>query len=900
MANAYNQSPSEILKELSVDKEKGLSTSQASELLKTYGPNELKQKNKINPFMIFLEQFKSFIIYILLFAVIIALLAREYIDSAVIVAILIFNAFFGFIQEYRAERAIEALKKLTALKARVLRDGKIQQIETKFLVPGDILILEEGDKIPADARILESVSMQTLESSLTGESNPVSKISDALKGDLVIADRTNMVFSGTAITSGRGKAVVISTGMQTEIGKIANLLDKTEDTQTPLQKKLASFGKWIGTATILISIIIFITGVIRGGIYHLLFSGQILEFLIQSKEWLLTAVALAVAAVPEGLPAIVTIALALGVRRMVKKNSLIRKLPSVETLGSTTVICSDKTGTLTKNEMTVREAFFDDKSIIISGEGYRTQGQVSPQVKNSTILFRCGVLCNNATLDKEKEDITGDPTEAALLVSAEKSGLDHKTIQQEWKRVNEIPFTSERKMMSTINVDPKSKKQYVFTKGAPEILLEKCDRIILNNKVIKLSPKIKTAILQKNKAMSSKALRVLGFAYKEFPSKNHKLTDAENKLIFIGLQGMIDPPRPEVKDSIAKCKTAGIRVVMITGDNLHTAEAIAHEIGILGDSINGSDFAKLSEQEQSKLMETTSIFARVEPQHKMQIVTLLQKKGEIVAMTGDGVNDAPAIKKADIGIAMGIKGTDVSKEASDMILQDDNFATIVNSVEEGRGIYQNIQKFINYLLSSNLAEVLIIFMAIILSIPLPLTAIMLLWLNLVTDGLPALALSVDSHSKNLMEKPPKKSNSKIMDRSMAFNIIYVAVLITIAVLSLFFWAMKFYAGLPEAELIMKIQTIAFTSLIIMEFARIQAIRSEQKIGIFSNKYLILAVTVSLALQLAVIYTPLSKFFGTLPLSLLDWGYILGATFTVLILTLIGVAIKNRISWFKED
>lgn len=887
----YNQSTKEVLTQLKVSPEKGLSDQQASQRLQEHGPNQLQQKNKVNPLLIFLNQFKSFIIYILLFAVVIALLAREYIDSIVIITILVFNAFFGFIQEYRAEKAIEALKKLTALKARVLRNGKVIHIETKEIVPGDILILEEGDKIPADARILESVLLQTLESSLTGESTPVSKLVDSLKGNLSVADRQNMVFSGTAITSGHGKAIVVSTGMKTEIGKIANLLDKTEDTQTPLQKKLGSFGKWIGIFTILVSIIVFITGVIKEQIYTYLFNGQILEFLFHSKEWLLTAVALAVAAVPEGLPAIVTIALALGVRRMVKRHALIRKLPSVEALGSTTVICSDKTGTLTKNEMTVRKAFFDNSDLEISGEGYSTTGKISPITKNATLLFRCGALCNNATLNNNS--ITGDPTEASLLVSAEKAGLSHKDLQKSWKRIEEIPFTSERKIMSTINQDPKSKKKYVFTKGAPEIVLKCCDRIIVDNKIRKLTSKQKTAILEKNKTLASQALRVLGFAYKEHSSKN-----AESKLIFIGLQGMIDPPRPEVKFSVSKCKTAGIRPVMITGDNLHTAEAIAHEIGIDGNSINGADFQKLSEKEKLKLLNSTSIFARVEPSHKMEIVSLLQKKGEIVAMTGDGVNDAPALKKADIGIAMGIKGTDVSKESSDMILEDDNFSTIVNSVEEGRGIYQNIQKFINYLLSSNLAEVLIIFLAILLSLPLPMTAIMLLWLNLVTDGLPALALSVDKHSKNLMQQKPKR-NSKIMDRSMAFNIIYVAILITIAVLWLFLWAKSYYATLPEAENIMKMQTIAFTALIVMEFARIQAIRSEYKTGIFSNKWLILAVAASLSLQLAVIYTPLSNFFGTLPLSLLDWTYIIGATIAVLILNLIGVKIKNRIKWFQQ-
>ncbi len=894
----YKEPTSKVLEFLKTDVKTGLTDAKVTSRKQIYGENVLEQKKKISPLVIFFNQFRSFIIYILLFAVIVSLLAQEYVDSIVILSILVFNALFGFIQEYRAEKAIEALKKLSALKARVRRNGDVIMIDTKDVVPGDILVLEEGDKIPADARIIESVSLQTLEASLTGESTPVSKISDLLKGDLTIADRKNMVFAGTAITKGRGVAVVVETAMKTQIGKIAGMINEAPDKMTPLQKKLEAFGKWVGILTLLICAGIFLTGIIKDGIISLLFAGEFIAFIVAAKEWFLTAIALAVAAVPEGLPAIVTISLALGVRRMIQRNALIRKLPSVETLGETTVICSDKTGTLTKNEMTVRKAMYDMQDISVSGEGYATQGSIIMNKKeipeHAKMLFKCGVLCNNATLDKGKATITGDPTEAALLVSAEKAGFDHAKMIAEWKRTHEEPFDSNRKMMSTVVVDPKSKKSFVFTKGAPESVLERCDSMLVGGKVRKLTPKQKEAILAKNTEFASKALRVLAFAYKEY----RKTGGIESKLVFIGLQGMIDPPRPEVKESVARCKTAGIRAIMITGDNINTAQAIAHEIGIEGEAINGVDFNKLTPNEQYRLVRKISIFARVEPQHKMRIVELLQRNGEVVAMTGDGVNDAPALKKADMGVAMGIKGTDVSKEASDMVLQDDNFASIVNAVEEGRGIYQNIQKFVNYLLSSNLAEVLIIFFAIVFSMPLPMTAIMLLWLNLVTDGLPALALSVDTHSKNLMNKPPKKQ-TKIMDRSMMFNIIYVAVLITIAVLILFYWADAAYADLDEAMHLMKMQTIAFTALIVMEFARLQAIRSEYKIGTFSNKYLILAVAASLGLQLAVIYTPLASFFGTVALNLTDWLYIVGATIAVFILTMIGVKIKNKMKWFAE-
>ncbi len=901
MNNFYNLDSKDVLEHFKVNKEEGLDGHKVTNRRQLFGLNELESKKRLNPIILFLNQFKSFIIYILLFAVVVSILAKEYIDSAVILAILLFNAFFGFIQEYRAEKSIEALKKLSSPKSRVLRGGKIVMIDSKDLVPGDILVLEEGDKISADARIIENINLQTLESSLTGESNPISKTDGALNGIVPLAERKNMVFSGTAITRGRGKAVVTSIGMKTEIGKIAGMITKVEDEATPLQKKLERLGHWIGMATIGICIIIFISGILKDGSINFLLAGNYIDFLLDAKEWLLTAVALAVAAVPEGLPAIVTISLALGVRRMIKRNALIRKLPSVETLGETTVICSDKTGTLTMNEMTVRKAFVNGKEIEIGGECHELNGEIKCDGldlnEKDLFLFKIGALCNNSTLNVEGHKIigTGDPTETALIISAEKAGIDYNELRKSWARTKEEPFDSERKMMSTINKDPKTNKELVFTKGAPEQVLERCNKVLINNRVIRLTPSLKKEILEKNEIFSSQALRVLGFAYKQY-SKGK----IEEDLIFVGLQGMIDPPRPEVKEALQRCKEAGIRVIMITGDNQHTAEAIAKEIGIEGTSINGTDFASMPEDEQRKSLETISIFSRVDPSHKMLIVNLLQDKGNvIVAMTGDGVNDAPALKKADIGIAMGIKGTDVAKEASDMVLQDDNFASIVNSVEEGRGVYENITKFVNYLLSSNLAEVLIIFLAVILGWPLPMTAVMLLWLNLVTDGLPALALGVDNNSKDLMKKPPRKAKEGIMNRSMMFNILYVSSLITLAVLGLFYWGMVHYSILEHNEMIMKIQTLAFTAIIVMELVRLQAIRSEYKLGPFSNKYLVLAVAASMALQLSVIYTPLSTFFGTVPLNLTDWGMIMAVTFGVLVLTAIGIHFKNKIQYFKE-
>ncbi|MDP4039243.1 MAG: cation-translocating P-type ATPase [Candidatus Pacearchaeota archaeon] len=899
----YEQPIEEIFKILNSNSE-GLTEQEAKKRLEKYGLNQLKEKKKINPLVIFFKQFKSFIIYILLFAVLISLLTREYIDSAVIGAILVFNALFGFIQEYKAEKSIEALKKLSALKTRVLRDEKIKEIDAKELVPGDIIILEEGDKIPADARIIEQKNLRVLESSLTGESSPSSKTSDVLKGNLALADRKNMLFCSTLITKGRGKALVVSTAMDTEIGKIATLINEVEKEQTPLQKRLNTFGKYIGGGVITIAVIIFIIGGLKENIFSFLFSGQFAPFLEHARSWLLTAIALAVAAVPEGLPAIVTVSLAFGVKRMLTKNALIRRLPSIETLGSTTVICSDKTGTLTKNEMTVTKAYTNLKEIEITGSGYDLNGKITYKEKPITnyenLLFKIGALCNNASFNinsdsnsKNKIEITGDPTEISLLISAKKAGMSFQELQKEWKRIDEEPFEAERKMMSTLNKDPKQNKLWVFTKGAPEEVLKCCTKIFINGKIKTLDSKTKSQILKKNEDFAKGALRILAFAYKQYDSKSlSKNSSIEKELIFVGLQGMIDPPRDEVRESIQKCNEAGIKVIMVTGDNRYTAEAIAKQIGISGESINGVDFSKLTEKEKQDRIENISIFSRVDPEHKLEIIKLLQGKGHICAMTGDGVNDAPALKKADIGIAMGIKGTDVAKESSDMILTDDNFASIVNSVEEGRGIYDNISKFINYLLSSNIAEVLIIFIAIILSFPLPLTAIMLLWINLVTDGFPALALSADPYSEGIMKRPPKKSAKQMLGKDALLNMIYVAVLITIAVLFLF------YLGFKRNYDIKQIQTIAFTGIIIMEFARIYMIRAEYKIKVFSNAWLIIAIIFSIILQIIVIYTPISKFFGTFPITLTNWIEIIGATAIVFIISTASIKLKDKFNKSK--
>ncbi len=891
----HSQSGAAIAQSLSVNIQKGLNSDDVLARRSQYGFNELASAKKINPFVVFLRQFKSFIIYILLFALTISIIAGEYIDATTILAVLVLNAGIGFIQEYKAEKSIESLRKLSAPQAQVVRDGSTISIPARELVPGDIILLEEGSSIPADARILESIQLATSEATLTGESTPVSKNIETLSIEAVLADRKNMVFAGTSIARGRGKAIVVETGMNSEIGKIADLLNNVVDEETPLQRKLASLGKGIGLVTIIICIIVFVAGVWKEKLYVALLDGDVGGFILAAKTWLLTSVSLAVAAIPEGLPAIVTIALALGVVKMVKRNALIRKLPATETLGETTVICSDKTGTLTKNEMTVRTAYVNEKEVTFEGEGYALSGAIKSSatlINHDKTVFNIGVLCNNAMLKQNGTNVTilGDPTEAALLVSAEKAGIKHESLREQWKRISELPFSSERKMMSTVNENPQTKKRYVFTKGAVEHVLDKCTFIMVNGKAVRLRDRDKEKILAKNEKYAKQALRVLAFAYKPYNARD----EAEDRLIFVGLQGMIDPPHAEVPEAIRRCKEAGIRVIMITGDHKNTAEAIAHEIGIEGNVLEGAAFAALNENEQRNLLQTTSIFARVEPAHKMLMVSLLQSGGEIVAMTGDGVNDAPALKKANLGISMGITGTDVAKDASDMILQDDNFVSIVNAIEEGRGIYDNIKKFVNYLISCNIGEVLVILGAMIFNWPLPMTAIMLLWLNLVTDGLPALALSVDPHSPNVMQRKPKDVHEQIVDKSMIKRIAVVSLLITASVLTVFWWALQEYATLGALG-VERAQTLAFTALILLELVRVQVIRSEFKLSILSNKWLILALLSSVLLQLMVIYTPLNTFFGTVPLGWEDWGMIIGVSAIVTILTNLMTFIERRMN-----
>ncbi len=798
---------------------------------------------------------------------IISLVIGETLDAIVIGIILILNAIMGFVQEYRAEKAIEALKKLTSLKATVIRENKQKDIDAINLVPGDIILLETGDKIPADSRLIEVVNLETQESSLTGESTPITKDNKVLPEKTLIADQNNMVFSSTIVTKGRAKAIVIKTGMSSEIGKIATLIQEEKEKLTPLQIKLKQLGKWLGIATIGIVIIVFFVGILSGK---------------EKIEMLIAAVSLAVAAIPEGLPAVVTISLALGVQRMVKRHALVRKLPSVETLGSTTVICTDKTGTLTCDQMTVRKIYSNNKVIEVSGSGYEKKGVflINNKIidhKPLNLLLKIGTLCNDASVTEE--GVIGDPTEAALIVSAAKASLLKVDLEKKNPRLQEIGFDSVRKRMSTLHkID---NKKVIYCKGAPDIILELCDRININGKVLRLTRPLKKKILKQNEELAKEALRVLGFAYKDSSVLEEK------NLIFVGLQAMIDPPRPEVKEAIEKCKKAGIKVVMITGDHKTTAVAIAKEIGIEGKAITGQELDEMKDFEEN--VEKISIYARVNPEHKTKIVDALRKKGHIIAMTGDGVNDAPALKRSDIGIAMGITGTDVSKEASAMVLTDDNFASIVNAVEEGRSIYDNIKKFVEYLLSSNLGEILTIFIGVMLGWPLPLIAIQILWVNLATDGLPALALGIDPADPNIMYRLPRKPKEKILSKHIIIRMFIVGLIMMIGTLGIF----KLYN--PEANL-RYAQTVAFTTLMMFQMFNVLNCRSEKyslfKIGTFSNKYLIGAILSSILLQVLVIHTGLSKFFKTVPLSLIDWIYIVLVSSTVLIFIEIIKLIKN--------
>ena len=854
----------------------GLSGEEAERRLREFGYNELQERKRVTPLPIFLRQFKDIFVIMLLIATGISFLIGETIDASTIAAIVVLNSVVGFVQEYRSERAMEAMKKLTAPKAHVLRDGGEAIIPAREVVPGDIVLLEAGDRVPADGRLLEVVDLKTDEAVLTGESTPVNKEMCVLDEKTPVADRKNSVFMATHTTYGRGKAVITSTGMNTEFGKIAEMVQTMEEEEPPLKQKLGRFAKKLGIIIVVVCAVIFaleLYGIFVLGVVH---AAEAIKNIVDAFE---TAVALAVSAVPEGLPAVVTVSLALGARELAKRNAIIRKLSSAETLGATTVICSDKTGTLTKGEMTVRKIYVNGKMLDVTGVGYEPKGEFlengAPinlkENDDLTLLLRASMLCTNAHYDGK--NIIGDTTEGALIVAAAKAGMTKKDMEALYPRVHEVPFTSERKRMTTVHKTPEG-TLVAYVKGAPELILERSTHILQDGQADKLSAKEGKTILKTNEKMASDALRVLGIAYKDLPNDNLEKVEeesVENGLVFLGLMGMIDPPREEAKEANLKCQQAGIKTVMITGDHKLTAVAIARELGMLksGMVLTGAELDNMSDEDFEKIVEEVSVYARVSPEHKLRIVGALKKRGHIVAMTGDGVNDAPALKQADIGVAMGITGTDVTREAADMVLADDNFATIVNAVEGGRSIYDNIRKFSFFLLRCNFDELVIIGSFALLGLELPFTAGMILWINLVTDGGPAVALSMDPPEEDVMKRPPRNPNEGILHGRLA-SILATFVTQFLGTAVLFYTAYYlFHEPLNEAR------SLAFVQATLQELVIVWNCRSEKhnafKVGFKSNKYLLVAVLVSVFTTVLIPYVGL---FDTAPLTLLDWAIVL--------------------------
>jgi len=857
-------------------RETGLTNAEAQKRLEQYGPNELTAEKGTTALKVFARQFQSFLVLILVFAAAVSALLGETTDAVVIFSIVILNAILGFVQEYKAEKAMDALKKLAAPKARVLREGRQAVIEAKDVVPGDIILFEAGDRVAADTRLTEVLNLKVEEAVLTGESVPSVKFIEALPEDTSLADRENMAYMGTMATYGRGTGVVVATGMETEFGKIAKHIQVPEE-PSPLQLKLKSLGVILGVVAIVAGAALFAIRILAG------------ESIIES---FMIAVALAVSAVPEGLLAVVTVALALGVNRMSKKNAIVRRLSRVETLGSVTMICSDKTGTLTKDEMTVKRAFVGGRFLEITGAGYEPKGEVlrdgapidPEKEKGLSLLLKIGCLNNHAALEKGLEwSIIGDPTEGALLTAAAKAGFWGDEVLSEYPMVTEIPFDSVRKRMTTVHeIDG---KRVAYVKGAPEMLLELSSHLLENGHVGRLSQDEKDEVLSAVGDMADDALRVLGFAYRELPSGTALDSESvETDLVFVGIVGMIDPPRKEVKAAIATAKKAGIGVMMITGDHELTAQAIARDTGIMGKDdwvITGLEIDKMSDEELASNIEGVVVCARTSPEHKVRVLEALKKQGHIVAMTGDGVNDAPAIKGAHIGLSMGIKGTDVTREASDVVLADDNFATIVSAVEEGRGIYDNIRKFIRLLLSTNVDEILLVAATTLMGLPLPMLPMQVLWVNIVSDGLPALALSFDPHGEGIMQRKPRSPKEGIFHGMVLFIMAAALVDFVVEMVLILYWRNTNFVDLA------RLRTIILTETVLFELFFVFNCRSEThsvfRMNPFENLYLVGAVVLSLLLQVAVIYVPfLQSLFKTVPLTGSDWLIVLAISVTGLL------------------
>ncbi|WP_059104673.1 calcium-translocating P-type ATPase, SERCA-type [Shouchella shacheensis] len=882
--NWYSMKPEEVEYKTNSSVGNGLNDKNVQKRLKTYGSNKLKEPPRASALLTFLGQFKDFMVLVLLAATLISGLIGEFLDAITIMCIVVLNGVLGFFQERKAEKSLDALKELSAPQMNVLRNGEWVRVPSIDVVPGDVVKISAGDRVGADLRLMQASGLRIDEASLTGESVPVHKHDQAIAAtDIQLGDQENMAFMGTMVTQGSGIGLVIGTGMKTEMGKIAHLLQETETLVTPLQRRLEQLGKTLITVALLLTALVVVIGLLQGHDLHTMF---------------ISGVSLAVAAIPEGLPAIVTVALALGVQRMIKRKGIVRKLPAVETLGCASVICSDKTGTLTENKMTVTTLWTEGQTWNVSGSGYEMEGSfthegkdVSPaKHRGMSRLLSYGALCSNATLReapekkgllKKKETayiLDGDPTEGALVVAATKAGFSREGLEETYRRVEEFPFDSTRKMMSVVVCDDAG-RSYVITKGAPDVIVARCQTVATEGRHEALTPKKREGIHQAVEGMAGKALRTLAIAYRPLAKGETCTTasEAERGLTFVGIHGMIDPPREEARTAIAECREAGIKTIMITGDHQVTAAAIARDLSILpegGKVIDGGALSRMSVTDLEEDVDNIYVYARVSPEHKLKIVQALQRKDHIVAMTGDGVNDAPAIKAANIGVAMGMTGTDVAKEASSLVLADDNFLTIKEAIKEGRNIYENIRKFIRYMMASNVGEILVMLFAMILGMPLPLVAIQILWINLVTDGLPAVALGMDRAEGDVMKRKPRSPDEGVFARGLAWKIISRGFMIGVVTIVAF--ALTYQNHPPNLALA---QTVAFLTLVMAQLIHVFDCRSEYSIyhrNLFGNLYLVGAVVISILLMLAVIYLPqLQPVFHTVPLNVREWLLVLG-------------------------
>ncbi len=867
----YKLSPDEALQALN-SRNSGLSKTEADELLLQHGRNELTGKKKTPPILVFLRQFMSPLIYILVIAAIISIVVQHIMDALVIFGILLLNAAIGYFQETRAEAAMEALIKMAAPKAKIKRDGQIESLPAREIVPGDIILIETGDKVPADARLIEASNLKVNEAALTGESVAVDKHTKALAGEVPVAERKNLVYMGTIVTYGRASALVVQTGMSTEMGTIATGIQEVKPEKTPIQQNISKLSRYIIVLFIGVIGILIAVGLVRG---------------LNLLEIFLLAVAAAVSAIPEGLPTVVTVVLTVGMRAMARRNAIIRRLVAVETLGSATVICSDKTGTLTLNEMTVRRIYIDGLNIDVTGEGYKPTGifqkdgkVINPESNESLKLhLRIGALCNDALLTREDGDccsIFGDPTEGALVVAAAKAGMNKEKLEKTFPRLDEIPFQSEKQYMATLHPNNKGGRT-AFVKGGAEKLLYLSNYLYKGDSVIPLVQTDRDTIIQAINSMANEAMRVIATAYAEFPSDLEDLKDEDlrGNLVFVGMAGMADPPREEAREAVRLCKEAGIKVMMITGDHIVTAQSVARELALPpGKAISGAELEKMTEQELSQQVNDISVFARTEPLHKLRIVNALKAQGHVVAMTGDGVNDAPALKAANIGIAMGITGTDVAKEACDMVLTDDNFASVVAAVDEGRAVFNRLRNVIFFLLSTNLGELMALILSILIVGKAPLLAVQIIWINLVTDTAMAIPLGLEPKSGNELKQPPRHPKVGLIYPGMLFRIVFLSAMMAIGVYLVFSWA-QLRTSLEEAR------TIAFCSMAAFEWFRAFNACSDEhttfRLGMLRNRWLVSAILVAILLQLAVVYVPfLQVAFRTVPLGIGKWGIAISA------------------------